>query len=101
MVRTAETRRLAALLGNHQRPSVSAAVVQYPDLVVVLADNDQRTTRDLGPKERPGSGNLAFMAHITPGPRKNTFTLKRKDGRIGIDAPVDPMGFNQSINLGP
>ena len=79
---------------------MAAAVMQYPNFAIFLADNDQWATGDLRSKERPGGRNLAFVTDITPGSRKNPFAFEREDCRIGINAPVDPVRLNQCTNLG-
>ena len=40
------------------------------------------------------------MPDITPGPRENAFTFERENCRIGIYAPVNPVGLNQRTDLG-
>src|SRR3546814_9838156 len=86
---------IAFLIGAKLIAPVRTLVQKKPDIPFPIADHDDgRGTHAFG-HVVVLFRNFTFVTDIDPGSIPYLFHLPCEDGRIGIEAAVDPRGFDQ------
>ena len=84
MIRTAKNARSALVFGYHRRGVMAADVVERAELIVAVADYDDRLACQLRRDELPGPLQLIGARHDLPGAPKYRLAFQFGDALVHV-----------------